>query len=130
MQSFPSDILKEIKTHFEKEKLTLTERIAELQKQDPFTDPERSNDNAASDTEASEESNHDRVSAMVDELKAKLHTIEDALVRIDVGTYGACTECNNMIDTERLSVLPMATLCLSCEQKKSCRAGSSSAGKK
>jgi DnaK suppressor protein len=118
MQSFPNDILKGIKDHFEEEKQALTVRVKELQKQDPFTDPERTNDNAASDTEASEESNHDRVSAMVDELKEKLHTIEEALVRIDDGTYGACTDCGNMIDTERLSVLPMATLCVSCEQKK------------
>ena len=130
MQSFPSDILKEIKDHFEEEKQTLTVRVAELQKQDPFTDPERSNDNAGSDTDANEESNHDRVSAMVDELKTKLTNIEDALKRIDAGTYGFCTECGQMIDTERLSVLPMATLCLSCEHKKSGGAGSRSAGKK
>jgi len=118
MQSFPSEILNDIKNHFEEEKRTLVERVKELQKQDPFTDPERINDNAASDTEASEESNHDRVSAMVDELKAKLQHIEEALSRIDNNTYGFCTECSQMIDTERLSVLPMATLCLSCEQKK------------
>lgn len=111
-------MLQEIKNHFEEEKRTLTSRVVELQKQDPFADPERTNDNAASDTEASEESNHDRVSAMVDELKAKLHAVEDALVRIEHNTYGFCTECGQMIDTERLSILPMATLCLSCEQKK------------
>lgn len=118
MQSYPSDILKEIKNNFEEEKQSLSLRVGELQKQDPFTDLERTNDNAASDTDASEEANHDRVSALVDELKEKLQDIEDALVRIDAGTFGACTECGNMIDTERLSVLPMATLCLSCEQKK------------
>jgi len=118
MQNFPSDILTDIKKHFESEKQTLTDRVMELQKQDPFSDPERSNDNAASDTEASEESNHDRVAAMVDELKEKLLHIDEALLRIDAGTYGFCTECNAMINTERLSVLPMATLCLSCEQKK------------
>lgn len=118
MQSFPSELLKEIKTHIEAEKQTLLERIAELQKQDPFSDPERTNDNAASDMEASEEADHDRVVAVIDELKARLQTAKDALVRIDAGNYGFCTECNNMIDTERLSILPMATLCLSCEAKK------------
>ncbi len=118
MQSFPNEILKEIKTHIVAEKQTLMTRIAELQKQDPFTDMDRANDNAASDTDASEESNHDRVSAMVDELKEKLETTNDALARIDAGTYGFCSDCGQMIDTERLSVLPMATLCLSCEAKK------------
>ncbi len=129
MQNFPSDILKTIKEHFEEEKQTLIGRIDELVKQDPFSNPERINDNAASDLEASEESDHDRVAALVDELKAKLKGIEDALVRIDTGTYGSCVECGNMIDTDRLSVLPMATLCVSCEQKKSGKAGSRSAGK-
>ncbi len=118
MQNFPSDILKAIKEHFEAEKQTLTERVNELAKQDPFTNPERTNDNAASDMEASEESDHDRVAAMVDELKAKLQGVDDALVRIEQGTYGSCVECGNMIDTDRLSVLPMATLCVSCEHKK------------
>ena len=118
MQNFPSDILKTIREQFEEEKQTLTERIVELVKQDPFSNPERINDNAALDMEASEESDHDRVAAMVDELKAKLQGIENALVRIDKGTYGSCVECGNMIDTDRLSVLPMATLCVSCEHKK------------
>jgi RNA polymerase-binding transcription factor DksA len=129
MQNFPSDILKTIKEHFEEEKQTLAERIAELVKQDPFSNPERINDNAALDMEASEESDHDRVAALVDELKAKLQGVEEALVRIDNGTYGSCVECSNMIDTDRLSILPMATLCLSCEQKKSGKAGSRSARK-
>lgn len=118
MQSFPSELLKEIKTHIEEEKQTLIERITELQKQDPFFNPERTNDNAASDMEASEEADHDRVVAVIDELKERLSAAKDSLIRIDAGTYGFCTECNNMIDTERLSILPMATLCLSCEQKK------------
>lgn len=124
MQNFPSDILKTIKEHFEEEKRTLTERVSELAKQDPFANPERTNDNAASDMEASEESDHDRVAAMVDELKAKLQGVEEALVRIEQGTYGSCVECGNMIDTDRLSILPMATLCLSCEHKKSAKVGS------
>jgi len=129
MQNFPSDILKAIKEHFEEEKRTLTERVSALVAQDPFSNPERTNDNAASDMEASEESDHDRVAAMVDELKAKLQGVEDALVRIEQGTYGSCVECGNMIDTDRLSILPMATLCLSCEAKKSGKSGSRSAGK-
>jgi len=45
-------------------------------------------------------------------------SIDDALIRIGNGTYGYCTTCQEMIDTDRLSVLPMATLCKSCEEKK------------
>ncbi len=118
MVSFPSDILSNIRVHLEEEKKALVARIDELSKQDPFTDPDRGIDNAASDTEASEESSHDRFAAMVDEVKAKVVAIDDALVRIGDGTYGYCTACQEMIDTDRLSVLPMATLCKSCEDTK------------
>ena len=118
MVSFPNDILENIRVQFEEEKKKLVARIDELSKQDPFTDPDRGIDNAASDTEASEESSHDRFAAMVDEVKAKVLAIDDALIRIGNGTYGYCTTCQEMIDTDRLSVLPMATLCKSCEEKK------------
>lgn len=118
MQSFPKDILETIRVHLEEEKRIAADRIDELSKQDPFTDIERTNDNASDDTDANEESTHDRFSAMVDETKAKVADIDAALMRIADGTYGFCTECSQMIDTDRLGILPMATLCKSCEDKK------------
>ncbi len=118
MQSFPTDVLQELRKHLEAEKARTIRRMAELNAQDPFSDPERANDNAASDTEANEESSHDRFAAMVDELKARLEDIDAAIRRIADGTYGFCSNCKQMIDTDRLAILPTATLCLSCEAKK------------
>jgi len=118
MTGFPNDVLDEVRKHLEKEKTEISARIDELTQQDPFTDPDRAIDNAASDTEASEESNHDRVAAIVNELTTKLSDINAALMRIADGTYGFCGECHQMIDTDRMSILPMATLCKSCEEKK------------
>jgi DnaK suppressor protein len=118
MINFPSDILSGIRTHLDGEKKDLQIRIDDLRKQDPFTDPERLNDNAASDTEASEESNHDRVVALIEELNLKLADIDQALIRIADGNYGFCSSCGNMIDTDRLNILPTATLCLPCEKKR------------
>lgn len=118
MNSFPEETLIELKIHLEEEKKRLASRISELSVQDPFHDPDRINDNAASDREASEESNHDRVSALVDELTAKSTEVEAALLRIKNRTYGFCMTCGNMIDTDRLAIYPSATLCLSCESKK------------
>lgn len=118
MQSFPNDVLAELQKHLEEEKKRVLARIAQLTAQDPFSDPDRINDNAASDTEANEESSHDRFAAMIAELKAQLADIEHALARIAAGTYGFCVECKQMIDTDRLAILPTATLCLKCEAKK------------
>lgn len=118
MQSFPSDILDTIRVSLEEEKKSVVARIDTLIAQDPFTDPSRLNDNAASDAEASEESDHDRYAALVDELKLQVSKIDGALFRIGEGTYGFCTNCHEMIDTDRLAILPTATLCLSCERMK------------
>jgi len=118
MQNFPSDLLNEIRVHLEEEKKAVEARIDELVKQDPFSDPDRLSDNAASDRDADEESSHDRFSAIIEELKAKRVQIDDALIRVSQGTYGFCTQCNGMIDTDRLSILPTATLCKACEEKK------------
>lgn len=118
MGGFPSDILRDIRDHLASERARIAERIGQLSQQDPFSDPDRVNDNAASDLEASEESSHDRFAAMVDELNQKLSSIDGALGRIKNGTYGFCTNCGMMIDTDRLAVLPTATLCLNCERKK------------
>lgn len=121
MQQYPNDVLSSIKKHLEEEKKRLVKRISELSTQDPFNDPDRTIDNAASDTEANEESNHDRMSALIDELKLQQAAVDQALDRITSGTYGFCVSCGVMIDTDRLNALPTATLCLACEAKKSKR---------
>ena len=118
MQNFPSDVLSDLRVHLEEEKTRLVARIEELSKQDPFTDMDRVNDNAASDAEASEESKHDQYAALADQLKSQLGNIDTALIRIGNGSYGFCTNCGDMIDTDRLAIVPTATLCLSCEQGK------------
>lgn len=118
VQSFPSDLLEHIRKALEEEKTRVASRIAELSAQDPFADPDRVNDNAASDTEANEENNHDRYAALIDELKARMHALDGALMRVGEGTYGYCVNCAAMIDTDRLAIVPTARLCLECEKKK------------
>ena len=118
MQSFPNDVLVSLRQHLEEEKARVASRIAELHAQDPFSDPDRLTDNAASDRDADEESAHDRFTAIIEELRMKRKKIDDALLRVSTGDYGFCTKCGNMIDTDRLSILPTATLCKTCEEKK------------
>lgn len=118
MQSFPSDVLVSIRKHLEEEKKRVLACINDLSLQDPFSDPDRTNDNAASDTEATEEASHDRFAALIEQLKEQLVEIDNALVRIAEGTYGFCSTCGQMINTDRLGILPTATLCLACEKKK------------
>ena len=42
--------------------------------------------------------------------------IDQALRKIDDGTYGTCERCGQDIPEERLDAVPYATLCVSCKQ--------------
>jgi RNA polymerase-binding transcription factor len=52
-----------------------------------------------------------------------LAEIEAALSRMDAGRYGICQACDAAIPIERLEVLPMAALCLNCQQARDARRG-------
>ncbi len=45
-----------------------------------------------------------------------LHHLNDALKRIEKGTYGICRTCNNPIDKKRLEAVPHATQCIECKK--------------
>jgi DnaK suppressor protein len=47
-----------------------------------------------------------------------LNYLDDALTRIEKGTYGFCTECGKLIDKERLEAVPHAHQCIDCKTKK------------
>ena len=51
------------------------------------------------------------------DLQRRLRLIDEALHRIDKGTYGRCEGCGEEIDPARLEILPYATLCIKCKQK-------------
>jgi RNA polymerase-binding transcription factor DksA len=114
---FPLNVLKRIQENLHHEKHKITSTISSLRSQDPFSDPERLNDNAASDTDAKEEISHERMEALEKELKRRMTDIEEALVRIKKGTYGRCLSCKKMIEKERLAINPTALYCVSCERK-------------
>ena len=46
-----------------------------------------------------------------------LRRIEDALFRINEGTYGACESCEKKISLKRLQTLPFAALCIDCQEE-------------
>jgi len=115
---FPAQILAPIREFLAKEEKRLKKRKAALTKEDPFEDVRRVSDNAATDTDAVEQVGHERVEAMKKEVERKLIQIRKALTRIKIGKYGICERCGKMIDTDRLMVMPEATVCVACEKKK------------
>lgn len=115
---FPARVLGPIKDFLAKEQRRLLRRKADLVKQDPFEDVRRVSDNAAADMDAVEQVGHERVEAMKKEVERKLIQIKKALTSIRIGKYGICEKCGRMIDTDRLMVMPEATVCVACEKKK------------
>ena len=115
---FPAKILEPVRSFLSREEKRLKKRKKELVKEDPFSDVRRVSDNAAPDSEAAELAGHERISALQQELDRKLIQIRKALTRIKIGKYGLCERCAQMIDTDRLMVMPEATLCVECEKKK------------
>jgi DnaK suppressor protein len=48
----------------------------------------------------------------------KALAIDDALARIDEGTYGVCDSCESDIAEARLEALPFTRLCVSCQAER------------
>lgn len=46
-----------------------------------------------------------------------LAEIDEALARIDAGTYGVCVGCGREIALERLEAIPYATQCIDCKRR-------------
>jgi RNA polymerase-binding transcription factor DksA len=44
--------------------------------------------------------------------------IEDAIARLDNGTYGACERCDATIPVERLEAIPYARRCVDCTEQR------------
>jgi DnaK suppressor protein len=46
-----------------------------------------------------------------------LQAIEEALERIEKGTYGACRDCGEPIASARLNAIPWTRVCIQCKEK-------------
>ena len=48
--------------------------------------------------------------------RARLLEIEEALSRLDLGSYGRCAHCSQPIAGPRLAAVPWAKLCVNCQE--------------
>ena len=101
----------------ETEVKNLQKQIEELQKNDPFSDPDHATDNAAVDTDVREQVGHETIEAEIKDLQKKLTDINLALNKMRKGRYGFCERCGLAIPIARLKLLPEARYDVECEQK-------------
>jgi DnaK suppressor protein len=48
-----------------------------------------------------------------------LQAIEEALGRIESGSYGVCRDCGQQVAPARLEAIPWTRVCISCKEKQS-----------
>ena len=59
----------------------------------------------------------DDLDVVLTQMKAEtLNKINEALVRLEEGTYGLCFECGEAIAAPRLRALPFAVRCKACDE--------------
>ncbi|MBF0237103.1 MAG: RNA polymerase-binding protein DksA [SAR324 cluster bacterium] len=63
------------------------------------------------------ESDHITVLRIRDRQNKLLGKIQEALDRIENGTFGECEECGGPIGSKRLSIRPVTTLCINCKEE-------------
>ena len=69
------------------------------------------------DSPAQVSSERDLEFALNERETAELCEIAAALERLDLGTYGQCTDCGSPIPTLRLQALPEASRCITCQER-------------
>lgn len=52
---------------------------------------------------------------MVETLKRRAHRVDDALVKMDKGTYGVCEKCGKEIEAQLLEIDPESRYCRACK---------------
>jgi len=88
-----------------------------LKKDDPFSDPDHTSDNAAVDTDVREQVGHETVEAEIKDLQRRLINIELALKKIAKDRYENCEKCGQSIPLARFKLVPEARFCVDCEKK-------------
>ncbi len=69
------------------------------------------------DEKAHSVTEYEEEKAVEQNLESRLKEINETIIRLDTGTYGACYKCQSPIDEKRLKVLPVAGLCMDCAKK-------------
>ncbi|MDQ0363751.1 TraR/DksA family transcriptional regulator [Catenuloplanes indicus] len=55
-----------------------------------------------------------QLTALLAAARERIAEVDDALRRVDAGSYGVCERCGRPIAAERLAARPFARFCISC----------------
>lgn len=114
--------LKEFRRLLEEERKRLVEELEALEEHTPELEHQVGMDPAGSYDEnfadvAGDTFEREKGLAIESSVQALLTQVEEALVRVDEGTYGTCEDCGRPIHQARLRAIPYAKLCIECKAK-------------
>jgi DnaK suppressor protein len=61
---------------------------------------------------------NDKENLLLGHAEQQLHEIDQALYRLENGSYGICLDCGENIQPARLEIIPSAALCIKCQKNK------------
>jgi len=108
-----------LKKKLEGERDRLRKEISDLELQAPaYGQPEVGDayGNHIADV-ATDTFEQEKTAALESHLRGTLSAVEDALHKIEAGTYGLCEICGAKISEARLEALPHARLCIDCKAR-------------
>lgn len=86
--------------------------LAEMRERRDVADVDFSEEGGEGASTASERGHIETLRA---QLIVRLRAVDEAVARLDAGTYGVCQSCGGPIGEARLEAMPDATLCVSCK---------------
>lgn len=94
---------------------SLRQRLEEMQKRLDKIKADRTKSHSADFAEQAQERENDEVlDQLGNETRVAINQIQNALQRIQDGSYGVCSVCGEEIAEGRLEVLPETTRCVDC----------------
>ena len=97
------------------ERRKVTDAIAYLQTENPGSMDEEIPETGMADT-ATVTLDREVDYSLEENAAHVLREIDDALKRLDDGTFGTCRRCGKPIGAERLDAMPYVTLCIDCKR--------------
>ncbi|HSS52362.1 MAG TPA: TraR/DksA family transcriptional regulator [Thermoanaerobaculia bacterium] len=109
----PQDQYKTLRTRLQKQR----DEILDMYKQDLRAGQESADDGTEDIVDrANNAYNRELMFSLSDAERTTLLQIENALLRMDEGTYGRCSNCGQTINVLRLEAVPWARFCIDCQE--------------
>ena len=111
-QAHSPQVLRKLLSSLQDETFQRIKRLRRDQEQESASEPGDEMDSASTTEEI------ETHAALIAREEDKLKYLDEALVRLAGGKYGKCLKCGEPIPLERLRVLPCASYCVDCQQKR------------